>query len=260
MTDTTPAPDAGDLESLLGAYALDALDAGDRERVDAYLQQNAAARAEVDEMRETAAALALLPATPVDAPPAMWEHITRAIATDREVDAPVAAAGGDELAARRARRTSARWIAPVAVAAAIVMVVLAAQVTSLRGQLDRSRVGTTAMAEAFDRAAKTRGAQEVGLQSASGATLARIVLLPDGAGYLRGDKLAPLPPNRTYQLWAVTGSGAKPTVVSAGVLGPDPSALAFHASGPVRAFAVTVENEGGVVVSHNQPVAQGALA
>jgi anti-sigma-K factor RskA len=262
MTDPTSTPDAGDLDSLLGAYALDALDSEDRARVDAYLERNAAARAEVDEMRETAASLALLPDTPVDAPPAMWEHIARTIATDREVATPVEVpAADDELAARRARRTRARWIAPVAVAAAIAMVLLAAQVSSLRGQLDRShRVGTTAMAAAFDRAAKTRGAQEVGLQSGSGATLARIVLLPDGAGYLRGDKLAPLPPNRTYQLWAVTGTGAKPTVVSAGVLGPDPSAIAFHASGPVRAFAVTVENEGGVVVSHNQPVAQGALA
>ena len=147
----------------------------------------------------------------------------------------------------------------MSVAAAIAIVVLAAQVSSLNGRLDRSQSGLSA-AVAFDRAARQPGAREVPLQSSSGATLARVVLLPDGAGYLRGDHLETLPANKTYQLWAVTGSEAKPTVVSAGVLGPEPAAVAFHASGPVRAFAVTVEHEGGVVASQQKPVAQGALA
>jgi anti-sigma-K factor RskA len=258
VSDQIPAPDASELDSLLGAYALDALDDTDRARVDAYLRSNAAARAEVDEMRETAASLALLPSVPTDTPPEMWERIADSIAADREQDAP--AAGGDELAARRARRTRVAWTGAAAVAAAIAIVVLAAQVSSLNRRLDRQQVGPTAMAAAFDRAAGMPGAREVGLQSESGATLARVVLLPDGAGYLRGDDLAPLPASKTYQLWAVTGSPAQPTVVSAGVLGPDPSALGFHASGPVRAFAVTVEQAGGVVASTQKPVARGALA
>ena len=40
----------------------------------------------------------------------------------------------------------------------------------------------------------------------------------------------------------------------------DPSALGFHASGPVHAFAVTVETAGGVVTSQQTPIAQGAVA
>jgi anti-sigma-K factor RskA len=262
MTDPTAVPGAGDLDSLLGAYALDALDAEDRARVDAYLERDATARAQVDEMRETAATLALLPDAAMDAPPDMWERIAQQIATDAEAAAPTAVPQPerDDLAARRARRTRTRWTAVAAVAAAIAIVVLAAQVTSLRNQLDNSRSSATAMAIAFGRAAKAPGAREAGLRSQSGATLARIVLLPDGAGYLRGDRLERLPANQTYQLWAVTGSETKPTVVSAGVLGPDPSALGFHASGPVRAFAVTIEKAGGVVVSRNKPVAQGAVA
>ena len=85
------------------------------------------------------------------------------------------------------------------------------------------------------------------------------MLLPDGTGYLRGDHLDPLPADQTYQLWAVTGSADKPASVSAGVLGSDPRAVAFRASGPVRAFAVTVEPAGGVVKSAQTPIAQAAV-
>jgi hypothetical protein len=170
-----------------------------------------------------------------------------------------APAADDELAARRAKR--ARWVAPVAVAAAIAIVVLAVQVASLRGQVDRSHsTGTAAAAAAFDRATQVKGARAVGLESRSGATLARLVLLPDGSGYLRGDHLRRLTPDQTYQLWALTGPDDAPVAISAGVLGADPTAVAFHASGPVHGFAVTVENAGGVVKSRQQPVAAASLS
>ena len=135
---------------------------------------------------------------------------------------------------------------------------LVAQVSSLRNQLDTAhQVGPDTMAAAFNRAANAPGAKEVGLKSDSGATLARVVLLPDGVGISpRRRTSTSLPANKTYQLWAVTGSPTDPTIVSAGVLGPEPSALGFHASGPVHAFAVTVENAGGVVASQQKPIAQ----
>lgn len=268
MTDPTATPDASELDALLGAYALDALDPVDRARVEAYLERNADARAEVDDMRETAASLALLPDTPMEAPPELWQRIVHVIATEDDnanVNAsappPVADTPNDELAGRRADRSRLAWLAPLSIAAAIAIVLLVAQVSSLRNQLNNAhQVGPGAMAAAFDRAVKVPGAKEVGLKSNSGATLARLVLLPDGAGYLRGDHLDPLPANKTYQLWAVTGSPKNPTIVSAGVLGPEPSALGFHASGPVHAFAVTVEKAGGVVASRQKAIAQGAVA
>jgi anti-sigma-K factor RskA len=255
---------ADDLDSLLGAYALDALDADERARVEAHLSHDADARAEVDDMRETAASLALVPVVAMEAPPELWDRIAGAIAAERDArgtgDGDGAPPGVDELAARRARRVSLRWTAPAAAAAAIALIVLAAQVASLHGQLDRAhQLGASAMAAAFNRATKADGAREAGLTNGSGATLARVVLLPDGTGYLRGDHLAALPSDRTYQLWAVTGPADAPVTVSAGVLGPDPNAVAFRASGPVRAFAVTVEHAGGVVRSANQPIAQAPL-
>ena len=261
MTDPTAVPGAGDLDSLLGAYALDALDAHDRARVDAYLAEHADARSEVDDMRETAASLALLPESSMTAPPELWDRIAEVIAAEGVQDGQREGAGGDELAARRAARSRMKWLMPAAAAAAIALVVLAAQVVSLRSQLDNSKqLGSKGMALAFDRAAKSSGAREVGLKAGSGATLARVVLLPDGTGYLRGDKLGTLRPNQTYQLWAVTGTVKAPVVVSAGVLGPHPTAISFRASGPVHAFAVTVETAGGVVTSHHTPIASAQLS
>ena len=264
MNDAPRDPGASeDLDSLLGPYALDALDPDDRARVDAHLERDAVARAEVDDMRETAASLAMIPPTETDAPPELWDRIASAIAAERAQTAPgdAFARGVDELTARRAERARPRWMAAVAVAAAIALVLLSVQVVSLHSRLDRAhQLGPSAMAAAFDRATKANGAREVALVNTSGASLARVVLLPDGTGYLRGDHLSPLPADRTYQLWAVTGAGKSPVTVSAGVLGPDPQAVSFRASGPVKAFAVTIEHAGGVVKSANTPIAQAALA
>src|SRR5580704_3758508 len=140
MTDATPGPDTHELDTLLGAYALDALDAGERARVEAYLDREPTARAEVDDLRETAASLALLPDTPMDAPPELWARIEEAIgAPTPSASRPAAADTVDELASRR-RRVAVRWTATIGIAAAaIAIVVLAAQVTSLRDQLNEAK-------------------------------------------------------------------------------------------------------------------------
>jgi anti-sigma-K factor RskA len=230
-----------ELDALLGAYALDALDPDETRRVEEYLARNAQARAEVDELRETAASLALAPAADADAaaPPELWTRISEAIAAEPKVSAPV-----DELAARRARRATPRttWAGVLAVAAVAVVVVLAVQVVSLHRKADHA----SSVAAAFDRAVNAKGAVEVKLD-ASGTNVARVVLLPDGSGYMKNEALKPLSPDQTYQLWALTGNTSHPTAISAGVLGPDPHVVAFHVDGPVHGIAVSVEHEGGAV-------------
>lgn len=237
------APDP-ELDALLGAYALDALDAGERARVDAYLEGNPSARAEVDDLRETAAALALAPVAGANepAPPELWDRIASTIAAEQTV-----APADDELARRRARRTStsSRVLSVVAVAAAVVAVVLGAQVLSLHRQLND---------------AKNPGGRTVALAAPNGAELARVVLAPDGSGRLVNEHLATLPANRTYQLWAMMGDKQHPTVVSAGVLGNDLRRANFKVAGPLVGLAVTVEQAGGVVVSRQQPVATASVA
>ena len=67
--------------------------------------------------------------------------------------------------------------------------------------------------------------------------------------------LPELPPDRTYQLWAVVGTSK----ISVGVLGTSVEPLAFRAAADVSALAITAERAGGVVVSERQPTVLGTV-
>ena len=79
-----------ELDALLGAYALDALEADERARVEEYLAGNPTARREVDEMRESAASLALAPVDDAIAPPDLWNKISASIADEPRNVVPLA--------------------------------------------------------------------------------------------------------------------------------------------------------------------------
>ncbi|HEV7523798.1 MAG TPA: anti-sigma factor [Acidimicrobiia bacterium] len=251
-----PEPNDPELDGLLGAYALDALERDERVRVDAYIAINVRARDEVDELRESAAALALAPVDDTTAPPGLWDRISQSIEDEFLI---AAEAGGDEVAARRARR-GGRWMWFAAAAAIVVAAALASQVASLNHQLDKLRgAGESAAAADFVRAGRVSGAKKVSLAPASGNEVARVVLLPDGSGYIKNDAMAPLDAEHTYQLWAVTGTPGHPVAISAGVLGSHPKAAAFRASTDVHAFAITVERSPGVGQSTQKPYAAAAV-
>jgi len=251
-----------ELDSLLGAYALDALDPAERARVDAYLAADDEARAEVDEMRETAASLALAPAVndPLDAPPELWDRIAASLASETADAAP---APPIDLAAARARRRgwSGPVVAIVGVAAAVALVVLIAQVVSLNGRLeDANQPGDRGVAAAFGKAQRTTGARQLALTPDHGAEVARIVFLPDGNGVLENVRMKVLTPGLTYQLWALTGDRAHPTAISAGVLGPAPKGAAFRTSPDAHGFALTIEHAPGVVSSTQPLYASASVA
>lgn len=262
-----PAPNDPELDALLGAYALDALEPDERNRVDVYLARNVRARNEVDELLESAASLARAPIddTTASAPAGLWDRISFAIEEDL---APTTSGGAyepDELAppgelrARRAQR-NARWMPWVVAAAAFVVAVLVTQVVSLNHRLDNTPgTGETAAVSAFAHAARVDGARKVSLTPADGEEVARVVLLPDGSGYLKNDSLAPLDADHTYQLWALTGDADHPVAISAGVLGPNPKAAAFRTATDVNGFAITVEEMPGVGQSKQQPVASATV-
>jgi anti-sigma-K factor RskA len=237
----------GESEELLGAYALDAVTQDERELVERHLRECARCRQEVAEHREAAALLAL----GAPAPAGLWDRISGAIAGQ----AP------DKKLARMVR--PGRWRTGWGVAAAVVAV--AAVVTGFMGirlvqqgdQIDElgeavHRVGLDAAASA---AAAYPRAQRVSLVAEEGSTLATVVLLPDGTGYLIRPLLPPLSDDRTYQLWALVGKAT----VSAGVLGSKPNVTAFSVDMPVDGFAISEERHGGVPVPRSSPIAIGMI-
>ena len=68
-----------ELEELLGAYALDAMDGDERAQLEEWLARSPAAREELATLRETAA---LLAHTGRDAPPGVWTRIEGALAEE----------------------------------------------------------------------------------------------------------------------------------------------------------------------------------
>ena len=165
------------------------------------------------------------------------------------------------------RRGRGRWVSAgaglVAAAAAVLALVFGLQVHHLHGQVDALQGGP--QLSAAERAAlASPSTRKVPLaatgSTGAGSTPATIVLTAAGTGFLvddSGDGLAPLPGDRTYQLWGVVGGRA----ISLGLLGPHPGIVPFSVAGsaPVTEFAITDEVAGGVVASANHPIAVGAV-
>ena len=251
-----------ELDALLGAYALDALDRNERARVEAYLRVNTQARREVDELRESAASLAATQTAASGAPPAVWDRISHAIEEESPPPSYASFDPYDELRERRARRSwrGVDWAVVCAVGAVLVALALVAQVTSLSRRLDEATsTGQKGAAAGFEHAGHAHGAQHAALSSDQGKDVARIVLLPDGSGYLKNDHMTPLDESHTYQLWAMSESAGRKVAISEGVLGPNPSAASFRAAPNVTGFAITVEQAGGAPQPTQAPYATATL-
>lgn len=246
-----------EIESLLGAYALDAVDADEAEAVERHLRDCPRCRAEVEQHRETAAVLAHAGA---DAPSGVWERIAADLdggdAPAPLVLAPTPTQPVTEL--RAPTRTSATRTSGsiLAMAAAVVAVLLVAglgyrvvdqdrRLDQLAASVQDDGVRQAALAAMVDPAAR-----RVALRSDDGSTTVHAVVRPDGEGYVVGDNLPSLSGDRTYQLWAMVGD--RP--VSAGVLGNDPGVTAFRAPAGLGALAITRESAGGAVSPSEKPL------
>ena len=248
-----------ELDELLGAYALDAVDEDEREQVEAYLDRTPAARSLVAEYRETAA---LLAHSDTEAPPGLWERIEQTLEEEPpQLATPVR--GG--VVAFESRRTRLRRRIAVAVGVAAAVVVVGSLTVKVVQQDDRidelgREAGNGSVLAAAETASRDPHAALVTLSSTDGALEARAVYLPDGDGFLVQNNLRPLPPDRTYQLWALLGDPGAERAISAGVLGPDPGVTAFKVQGPVAGLAITDEPSPGSVYPSNPVLIQGVVS
>ncbi len=254
-----------EIMDLLGAYALDAVDEDERQAIGRHLDECVQCRREVAEHREVAGMLASgwLPA-----PEGVWDRIAGSLEEappplrmpsggDRPADAPAAPGPPPSpppvvsLDDRRRRRWGriGRAAAAVAIAASVAVVGLVGVNTVVEERPD----DVTELAAA---AADRPGARRVDLRAPDSNRRVEAVVLPDGTGYVVDANLPVLPPDRTYQLWAVVGTSK----ISVGVLGTKVEPLAFRAAADVSALAITAERAGGVTATDQEPVVVGTVA
>lgn len=232
--------DRNEVESLLGAYALDAVTLEEHRRVEAALDADPSLWPVASLDAAVAAALAEGGVDPADrAPAGLWDKIAAATAP------PIVARAPARLPAWRRRFGAAA--AAAAVAFAMVLVVVTFRQHARIREFEESPLAVAA--------AEARGLEGSRVVSLSGAVTAEVVLTADGTGYLLTPDAPELTVEQTYQLWAIVGD----RVISAGVLGPDPEVAAFRVSGEIAGFALTVEVAGGVVSSSQEPVAVGLI-
>jgi hypothetical protein len=240
-----------EIADLLPAYALDAVDDDERAAIDAYLASHPEDHETVAGLQVTASMLAHTGGPPPDG---VWERLESAIAAtpppERIVRPTVLTPRGT--AAPRTARPDRRW-RWLAAAAAVVAVVFGGLWLVERGDDGGGAASDTAALAAT--AATAPGSRHVTLADDSGNALATAVVTRDGSGYLTSE-LPPAPAGHTYQLWGITRTGT----ISLGVLGRDPSTIAFKAAAPTTSLAITTEVAGGVPVSKNAPDAVGDIA
>ncbi len=279
-----------DLQDLLGAYALDAVDPDEAAELEEHLRACPQCRAELAEHQSVAA---LLANTGGPAPAALWDRIAGSLDDDGDhddadddvlatalgaesldrppaVEPPTTEAPAEpgatvtSLADRRRggrdRRPGRTSVLLVAAAAAVVLVVGVVGVRTIQDQDRRlddlaAQVATTSEDGAAAAALADPDATLVRLTAADGELAVPAVITQDGRGYLLGDGLPDAGDGETYQLWGLDGTRA----VSLGVLGRDPRTVPFHVEGPVDTLALTTEVEGGTDQPTSAPLVAGPV-
>lgn len=235
-----------DLHLLTGAYALDSLDSGDCARFERHLARCAACREEVRGLRETAARLAT--ATAIAPPPAMRQRVLAAAAQTRQL--PPLGRTIPVLGAYRATRRRLAFPRPVIMtaataAAAVIVALLVLQVNTWR-QLHAVQARGQAIAavlSAPDAQVQTDG-------TAVGGHVTAVISASHREAVITAAGMPPLSGNRVYQLWVITGTGAR----SAGLLPAAARPVLATGLSTADKLGITIEPAGGTTRPTTTPI------
>lgn len=276
-----------DVESLLGAYVLDALADVDRHRVDRMLADDPVLRAEADRLSAAADQLAEAAAASGPAAPAgLWDTIAAQL-DDKGADSTMAATSSVAAATpmttsvvpdedsevdrvdggvpspdgtsnvvsidRRRSRRSTGWL--VGAAAAAVLVIAGAVAVGARiGEDDTDPM--VALREQVALVASEPGSRTAALVDADETMAVDVVVDTSGHAFVMTDELPRLSPGATYQLWSVDGG----TPISLGLVSTDSPMAIVGADGQVQRLALTLEPAGGSAAPTSVPMASGILS
>lgn len=250
-----------ELDELLPAYALDAVDGDEREQLDAYVERSEKARRTLAELRETAALLAS--ENSAHAPAELWTRIEEALA----VEPPRLVLPLESARARRASRSSRGLVAKVAVgiaaasavAAGVTAFVLSDEMSEQERRLDEvaASVAHENMRGAASAAMADPRASKLVLTSEVSDAAAMVVTMPDGTAFLVGHDVPRLEEGRTYQLWSLTGDAADPTMLPTAVLGRKIDVASFHAPPGTLGYMISAERAPGTSTPEHDALLEG---
>ena len=229
-----------DMHELVGAYALDALEADEVEAMELHLAECPKCRAELRDHRETAAMLAHVGA---EAPTGLWDRIAAGLEEE-----PPDLARVFRLPTER-RSSNQRWRKVAFAAAAVAAGLIAVDTAIILNDNDRPTDVEQAIA--------APGSKIVALRSTDHRQSIDAVLTADGKGYVLHGKMNKLNDDQTYQLWGIV-SGRSP--ISLGVLGQSPKEASFAAGTQFDTLAITIEKSGGSILPTGEPVLSGSVA
>jgi len=236
----TTDPMRTDIHALSGAYAVDALDDGERAEFERHLAGCPSCQAEVDDLREAAATMADVNA--VKPPADLRSRVLADIRTVRPLP-PVVERGTTH--SSRVRRP---WVTLAAAAAAVIVLAGAGGVVWHPWTSSTSQVSAVAQVQHAPDARQftTHG------PDGSTVTVYRSVSL-DKAVVVARD-LAAAPDGKVYQLWLQDPAG---TMRPAGFLsaGASTSATLSGAAATAKGAGITVEPVGGSPAPTSNPVA-----
>jgi anti-sigma factor RsiW len=278
---------ADEFTDLLGAYALDALEPEERERVADHVRTCPWCSAEVAAHREVAA---LLSSSGTVAPPGVWDRIQTELSPAApplrmsftpagEVDPLVSTSGlgvpgpagqPDEIGEghRRdgsdapvvpvgsARSFSSRAVGAAMAVAASLLIVLGFVAVQQRNEADRARQEMAAATSVPPEGLSDLRVKLIGSNPDVGA---QAVVNSSGEGWLVTNDLPEAGTEELYQLWGVVDGSA----LSLGTFDSTNEVVNFHLDPKridgVSAFAVTKEQAPGVVLSENDPIIAGEV-
>ena len=196
----------GDLHTLAGPYALDALTGPDRDRFERHLGRCEPCRQEAGSLREAAAWLPEV--TRAGPPEGLRARVLAAAAATRQAPPVTPGMGQQAVLARRDGRSPV--LVPrlaLAVASGIILVLLAVGSLALTSQhrVGQDRAHSRAIAEVMT----APDARMVTGRAAAGGTCTVVMSHSDRALVLTTRKLPPLPAAKGYQVWLMGPSGVR---------------------------------------------------
>ncbi len=231
-------PMSQDPHSLAAAYVLNALSRDEVAEFERHLEQCESCSLDVEEMRETTAAMA---ASVAEQPPdSLRERVLTGAQAMPQLERQGPPADVVDLGERRQRRSGAnRWLAGVAAAAVIAAGALGVSTYQANQRADEAQVAADEMSAVLSDPNAVVEHADV-----TGGGAGTFVMSPeDGRAVFMTADLPDPAPNQTYQLWAIEDGGA----TSVGLMQPDDGEASELVDMPPgsTAFGVTVEPSGG---------------